>query len=98
MIKPTIGRVVWFWDNDIHQLQPLPGIICFVHDDTNINLAVFDIYGNMQPRTSVLLYNGEGERPEGYFAEWMPYQIRQAKRDEQIHPIAAVAKVGGKVL
>lgn len=83
MIKPTIGRVVWFWQDSTQQ-QPLPGIVCYVHDDTRINLATFDVNGNSQPRTSVFLWQGDSERPTSYFAEWMPYQKGQAAKTEQL--------------
>jgi hypothetical protein len=83
MIKPTIGRVVWFYDDD-NQAQAYPGIVCYVHNDTLINLTIFDNNGKSQPRTSVFLYQGEGERPIKYFAEWMPYQKGQAAKTEQL--------------
>ena len=81
MIKPTIGRVVWFWENTHNQTQPLTGLVCYVHSDTAVNLAVFDVNGNPTSKTSVYLYQGEGERPATYFAEWMPYQKGQAKKN-----------------
>lgn len=83
MIAPTIGRVVWFWEN-AGQPQPLPGIVCFVHSDTRVNLAVFDANGNTSGKTSVFLYQGDTERPTMHFAEWMPYQKGQAAKTEQL--------------
>jgi len=83
MIQPTIGRVVWFWETK-EQSQPQTGLVCYVHSSTLVNLAVFDANGNPQSRTSVLLYQGDTERPERYFAEWMPYQKGQAAKTEQL--------------
>ncbi len=84
MIKPTIGRVVWFWQNST-QSQPFTGLVCYVHNDTTlVNLAVFDANGTSRSETSVFLYPGEGVRPEYRFAEWMPYQRGQAAKTEQI--------------
>ena len=85
MIKPTIGRVVWFWEN-ASQTQPMTGLICYVHSDTMVNLAVFDINGVPMSKTSVYLYQGfaDSERPQGHFAEWMPYQKGQAAKTEQL--------------
>jgi hypothetical protein len=82
MIKPTIGRVVWFWRNSAEpESQPQAALICWVHSDTNVNLAVFDANGNAGGRTSVILHQGDGARPSGNFCEWMPYQIGQAAKE-----------------
>lgn len=86
MIKPTIGRVVWFWTGG-PQTQAMTGLVCYVHSDTNINLAVFDANGTVHAETSVYLYQGDGERPEGRFAEWMPYQkaVAEGKTAPTLH-------------
>lgn len=83
MIKPSIGRVVWYYDDD-NQTQPYPGIVCFVHSDNLIDLTIFDNAGKAQPRTNVFLYQGEGEKPTRYYAEWMPFQKGQAAKTEQL--------------
>ncbi len=85
MIKPSIGRVLWFYDeNHSEGDQPKTALVCHVWSDTCVNLAVFDTNGNPTPgRTSVLLHQGEGERPARMFAEWMPYQIGQAAKHEK---------------
>lgn len=88
MIKPTIGRVVWFHP----EFQPDSGsnertqaaIVCYVHSDTMVNLAVFDENGVASSQTSVWLFQGEGERPAGPYAEWMPYQQGQAAKAEAL--------------
>lgn len=83
MIKPSIGRVVWFYDEKhLDGEQPKAALVCHVWSDTCVNLAVFDANGSASNRTSVLLYQGEGERPSRMFAEWMPYQVGQAKKHE----------------
>jgi hypothetical protein len=86
MIKPTIGRVVWFYPTG-HKAgeQPLAAIVAHVWSDTCVNLAVFDANGRPMPNppTSVLLLQEGNERPTGgNFCEWMPYQIGQAKKHE----------------
>lgn len=85
-ITPTIGRIVWFHPgpgDDIEQAsdgQPLAAIVARVWSPTMINLGVFDVSGKTQPRTSVLLWQGDGDRPSGHpYCEWMPYQLGQAK-------------------
>lgn len=83
MIKPTIGRVVWYHppflaDSGSNETT-LAAIVCHVWSDNNVNLAVFDANGVATNQTSVFLYQGDSDRPAGQYAEWMPYQIGQAK-------------------
>lgn len=89
MIIPTIGRVVWFWPESLSPVsQPEAALVAWVHSNTMVNLAVFDSNGNAYSRTSVPLFQGDGERPDHtkcHFCEWMPYQIGKAK--EELHPV-----------
>jgi hypothetical protein len=87
-IIPTIGRVVWYWPSPADDLprigdQPLAAHIAGIWSNTCVNLMVIDANGNTHSRTSVLLYQGEGERPAHCFCEWMPYQRGQAARTEK---------------
>ena len=88
MIKPTVGRVVWYWPHkDDHQIvkggdQPLAAFVSHVWNDTCVNLAVFDANGVAFSRTSVLLVQEGNPVPDSNFAEWIPYQIGQAKKHE----------------
>jgi len=85
MIKPTIGRVVWFHPaGSTEQEQPFTALICHVWSDTCVNLAIFDYNGIPSNQTSVFLYQGEGEKPSSQYAEWMPYQQGQAAKTEQL--------------
>lgn len=85
MIKPTIGRVVWYYNpNHKEGDQPWAALICYVHSDTMVNLSVFDENGLGKAKTSVPLYQGEGVRPEYPFCEWMPYQQGQAAKTEAL--------------
>jgi hypothetical protein len=88
MIKPTIGRVVWFWQNAAQAIaegvQAMPALVTYVHSDECINATAFDSQGNTVALTRVTLWQGEGERPEGQHAEWMPYQLKQAAKAEAI--------------
>jgi hypothetical protein len=83
MIKPTVGRVVWYYRHGKTQFdaneQPEAAMVAYVHSDTMVNLSVIDPNGAQYSKTSVFLYQGEGERPTGGYAEWMPYQVGQAK-------------------
>jgi hypothetical protein len=87
MIKPTIGRVVWFQpsaqDGQPLRTQPYPALVCYVHSDTLINVAYFNEGGTAGSATSVrLVQDGEDVPGNGYFAEWMPYQVGQANKHE----------------
>lgn len=85
MIKPTVGRVVWFWAAGRSQEekgeQPYAATVAFVHSDTLINISYVDYQGNQGRWSSVLLWQGEGERPTAPHCSWMPYQVGQAKKD-----------------
>jgi hypothetical protein len=83
MIKPTIGRVVWFHPEqgaEIHSGETQAALVAKVLNDRLVNLAVFDDRGRPYPAIEVELWQGEGKRPKDAYCEWMPYQIGQAKR------------------
>jgi hypothetical protein len=79
MIKPTIGRVVWYWlAHGTPQSKPLAAIVCHVETDFLVNLAVFDVEGNQSGATGVPLIQDDQERPTTHYCEWMPYQKQVA--------------------
>lgn len=86
MIKPTVGRVVWYWPRGKEQIaageQPCAAQISYVHGDTCVNVGYLGPNGDARNATSVTLYQGEGEgpRPDYAHAEWMPYQRGEAAR------------------
>lgn len=87
MIKPTIGRVVWFQPaaNEGQPLrdQPYAALVTYVHGDRCINICGFDANGTTFSACSVSLLQDDDMAPEtGYFAQWMPYQVGQAKKNE----------------
>lgn len=83
MIKPTIGRKVWFWAHEpaggYEGHQPEDATVVFVFNESMVNLRVTDHSGNSRAETSVFLWQGEGEQPVTRHAQWMPYQLGQAK-------------------
>lgn len=87
MIKPTIGRKVWYWSHKpalgYADKQPEDATVVYVFADNSVNLRVTSHSGESRPETSVLLWNGEGEQPSTRHAQWMPYQIGQAKKEAQ---------------
>jgi hypothetical protein len=88
MIKPTVGRVVWYtpakhspWDGH----QPLAAIITHVHSDAMVNLTVFNPDGDSHGVCSVdLIQDGQPRSDNGRYCEWMPYQKGQAAKTEQL--------------
>jgi hypothetical protein len=103
MIKPTVGRQVWYrpytpagllsapgadvGDRAIPHLigQPLAATVTAVWADDCVSVTVLDIQGGSHGRSSVTLWQGEGEAPtdRGY-CEWMPYQKGQAAKTEAL--------------
>jgi hypothetical protein len=90
MIKPTVGRVVWFTPSSVHPVpdflaidkeQPCAAIVIYVWNDRMVNLVTFDQYGKAFNSTSVQLLQDDDAKPaHGYFCEWMPYQVGQAAK------------------
>jgi hypothetical protein len=80
MIKPTIGRIVWYYEPFIpdEAEQAQAAMVTYVHSDTLVNLSVFDMAGNPHGRTSVALRQPGDAAPSGAFCEWMPYQVTTA--------------------
>jgi hypothetical protein len=78
IIKPTIGRRVWYWPSDFDrgvlqskpssriqasdQSQPCDAGIAYVHGDRMVNLTVADHNGWVHSRCSVTLLQ-EGDAP-----------------------------------
>ncbi len=87
MIKPTVGRVVWFQPGHIAEVpdkeQPFAALIAYVWSDRMINVAAFDSNGKPVAATSVALLQDDDPVPQnGHYAQWMPYQVGQAKAVE----------------
>lgn len=93
MIKPTVGRVVWFRPDSYNQRelarydheQPMAATVAFVHTDRVINISVVDHAGQQHSYPSVtLVQDGDVIPSTGPFCEWMPFQKGQAVRTEQL--------------
>ena len=87
MIKPSIGRVVWFQPEHAHGApdrdQPYAALIVHVWSDRMVNLGGFDQNGAPFAACSVtLLQDDDPIPPHGRYAQWMPYQVGQAKKHE----------------
>lgn len=91
MIKPTVGRIVWYTpcDNDPppkFKGEVLAAIVARVKTDRLVNLTVCAPDGTTFGRHDVVLVQDGDERPTavGRFCEWMPYQKGQAAKTEQL--------------
>jgi hypothetical protein len=83
VIEPTIGRVVWYWPPKVKPSQPMAAIITYVHDTHQVNLVTFRRTGESDARQNVyLLQEGSPTPRDGDYAQWMPYQVGQAKKHE----------------
>jgi hypothetical protein len=86
MIKPTIGRVVWFHPgaNDPHKFgpqdQPRAALVSYVWSDRLVNLTVSSPNGETYGATSVVLVQEGDATPKDYYCEWMPFQKGQAAK------------------
>lgn len=68
MIKPTVGRVVWFWENP-GQRQPMAAMIALVINDHTVNIGGLNEHGYHFARQNITLWHGEGEKPIGRYVE-----------------------------
>lgn len=114
IITPTIGRKVWFfglpWDVDnrnpgkypirIDTNRPMDATIIYVWSDRLVNLVVVDHGGQswFMPYIT-LIPPGESMPSTIAHAEWMPYQMVQAKPKEDFLAVRvlpdAVSMSGG---
>ncbi|WP_029080734.1 hypothetical protein [Bradyrhizobium sp. th.b2] len=89
MINPTVGRVVWFTPahGDIRfdgYAAPFAAHVAYVWGPRCVNLMVILPNGSgVVGETSVTLIQDEDSKPGyGRYAEWMPYQVGQAKKHD----------------
>lgn len=93
-IKPTVGRVVWFYVYVAGQGHkgPLAGHVCQVHSDDCVNLMVINESGVPRSETSVKLVQSNEPPPNHDYCGWMPYQTGQAAKTEAAEKALADAK------
>ncbi len=95
MIKPSIGRKVWYHPSEADLLahgghlgdeQPFDATVVYVHDERSVNLRVTGHDGTTYTvLRAPLLQEGDQPLSPGY-AEWMPYQVGQARTQTGIQP------------
>lgn len=75
IIKPTVGRIVWYYPpiDGLKRQGPLAAIVTDVWSDNCVNLAVFQANGfpMAEPPTSVhLVQEGEEAPHPGEYCTW----------------------------
>jgi hypothetical protein len=91
MIKPTVGRVVWFYSRSDGATVPtaLAAVVAYVHNDRKVNLMVIAEDGIPYGLTHVDLLQ-DGDTPQqSVWCAWMPYQLGQAARTEAAEKAAS---------
>lgn len=88
IIEPTVGRVVLYRPPTnsaragftAYPDQPCAATVAYVHSRDLVNLSVTDHVGSHHAITSVPLVQAHEPKPEyGFYCEWMPFQVGQAK-------------------
>lgn len=80
MIKPTVGRVVWYWPNGQRPgLQPCAAQVAHVIDDRHINIGWLSPNGAQNSSVNVTLVQEGDVAPVDDYCTWMPYQQAVAK-------------------
>lgn len=77
-MKPTIGRIVYFYDNYNHVR---PAIVTAVHKDES-TLDLFVIYPTRSDSIQKVRHDEDHEKETW---DWMPYQKGQAKKTEEVN-------------
>jgi hypothetical protein len=86
MIKPTPGRVVWYYPTiddppPIYPDEPLAALVARVISDREVNLMIIHALGSPYIRVGVqLVQEGDAVPAGGGYCTWMPYQIGQAAK------------------
>jgi hypothetical protein len=88
MIIPTVGRVLWFYQyvEGYQHKGPLAAIIACVIKEDEVNLMVIGQDGNPRAQINVPLIQGheDGAVPGCDFCEWMPCQLGQQAKTEDL--------------
>lgn len=90
MIKPSIGRVVWYHPAAAERIpgqpndQPLAAHVTYVWGDRMVNLMAITPNGTPFGVTSVTLVQDGDASPIERYCEWMPFQKGQAAKAEEL--------------
>lgn len=97
-MSPSVGRKVWYRPEGAEG-KTLDATVCAVNENSTINVAVHDEYGeHLGGFRNVVLVDEGGVAPgTGPYCEWMPFQIAAAKAATEAAPPLAAAQVAGDV-
>lgn len=79
MIIPTIGRVVLVQRGVSDQAEP--AFVVYVHNERLIDVGGFSKTGGTFSLAKIPLLQDGDVAAHGIWAEWMPYQKEQAKKN-----------------
>lgn len=83
VIEPTVGRVVYLFEGT--KATPRAAIIAGFDPKGRVNLGAFDHDGSRIAMSGVPFVQAHEEKPtEGWWATWMPYQVGQAAKTENV--------------
>src|SRR5579885_1551326 len=83
MIRPTVGRIVWFYVRGDAEEQA--AIVTKVWNERLINVTVFSPSGAVEGYGSIRLLQDEDPVPAAEaHCRWMPYQTSVAQRTEAL--------------
>lgn len=78
VIKPTIGRKVWYYPTACAPEED--ATVIDTHGDRCVSLFVINRGGTTSNQRSVILVQDGDPVPTGSHCTWMPYQVGQAKK------------------
>lgn len=83
MVKPTIGRVLWYYPVDYARTlgaQPNPVLVCYVHEDRLVNVGGFNELGHATIAAQFVPLLQDDDKPptDNHYCTWMPHQVQQA--------------------
>lgn len=80
MIKPTVGRIVWYhWSREAKDTVPVAAIITGVVDDATVHLCLFLPGRAPMPVSTVILIQAGQEPPiNATYCEWPARQTEAA--------------------
>lgn len=78
-IRPTVGRIVWYFEDSDTSKPPMAAQVCHVINDQIVNLSAYDYNGKPFSRTGIQLVQ-EGDYAMGRHCRWMPHQVAEAER------------------
>ncbi len=100
MIKPTIGRQVWYYAGSVPDIssqalsdQPFAATVVHVNEDETINVLVLDHIGKSHFVSGCPLVQNLTScdiNAVCAYCTWMPYQVAQAEKDAAIPGDAVV--------